>query len=193
MATKLDRITQYVRLGCIPLMLGLLVYVVLQPDVAYATTQRAVLFLLGGLFAGLLVGAEIANRLELKVAGVAVTLVGAAALSISAMYVMWWMARPEEIITAFEVSDELGEPLNIVPDGVVTVTRIRGMSEVTVFKKGTIFAAILNRDDQYVKLRIKPTGMERTYSADIKVPESARVDLRLVANGGIQSNTTRRK
>lgn len=179
--TKLQRVSEYVRIGCVISIVLLFGWIILNPQAPLYSVQRALVFGLGGVLCGLLFGGEVGNRLELKGRNFVLTLVGSAAVAAAAGYGLWWLAKPRETTVAFIVEGVDGRELNVAPDGVVLVRPTTGSRpQIDTLRRDSTFVITLSADEPTVEVLITPDRFaNEIYRGVIANPESARARLKL--------------
>ena len=104
-------------------ILALGVFVALSPKVVYAPQPRVVLFLLMSVLVALLFGetATAVTHLQLDLPGFALLSTGATAICFGLLWLLNYLAKPEEKIAVFYIEQEDGKPVNLQPKGAVEV------------------------------------------------------------------------
>lgn len=103
---KLDAWNSIARWLAAFVMLGVVVWVIVGPDRAYAPSARTLVFLLAGVTLALMTGAEVANKLEFKGPGIAITLVSSAAVALGTVWLLQYLTKPESEVVAIDILTE---------------------------------------------------------------------------------------
>lgn len=178
---SINKLTSLLRLACIGVILISLVSVIFLPQASFGPVQRALIFLFGGIFAGVLVGGDVANHFEYTGKQFVFTLVGSAATSFAIGAALWWATKPKEVTVAFDVVDEQGSPVLIAPDGAVVITPMRGARQsYEPLRKGSMFVVTLDDDETEIHVSIAdPSGLRGRSQGVIGNPETGRARLQV--------------
>jgi hypothetical protein len=184
-STRMDGIVTAVRLGSALACLVLLIYVVLNPNTHYGRIQAAVIFLLGGLTTGVLVGSEIANRFHMQGKRFVITLVGSSAVTFLTAFALQRLAQSEEQIVAFYIEDEMKRPVLLSAKDSASVRPAIGASELTYYTSNDTILVILTQDHAQLEVFVRPNPIDPSivHRATLDRPPHARSRLRLGKDG----------
>lgn len=139
------------------IMVAVLIWVVLGPDRAYAPMARTLVFFFAGVSLALMTGAELANKLELRGPGFAITLVGAAAVACGTLLLLNHVSKPETSVVAVDVLDQRMQPMAIGYN-TVAFTPTAGAASITYAVQGNTAFVIYPSDAGALFMSISYTG-----------------------------------
>ena len=168
-----------IRIVTMLLILALAFYVALAPNIVYAPVPRVILFLLVALLPAILLGAESATRLKLELPGLVLTATGAAAILFGMLFLLNYLAKPQEQIAVYQVVDENGEAVPLDWDGAIDVSPSeRGLS-ITRFVEGNTVILVFPEQVAQAEIRIKKSRSAPAYSGQVNYAGSRTLKLKL--------------
>jgi hypothetical protein len=96
-------------------ILALLVFVALNPQLAYAPVPRVILFLLAAVFPALLIATTATTKLQLHAKGFLFVTSGASAFFVALLLLLSYISKPDLQVLMFSVVDENGDKINLSP------------------------------------------------------------------------------
>jgi hypothetical protein len=162
-----EKAVNIVRIIVMILILGLAVFVALSPNVVYAPVPRVILFLLVSLLPAILLGAEGAARVKIKLPILILTATGAAGFLFGLLFFLNYLAKPEEKIAVYQVVDEKGNPVTLDFDGAIDVSvSERGLS-VTRFVEGNTVILIFPEQVGQAEIQVKKSPSDVIYTGQV--------------------------
>ena len=161
------------------LILGLAIFVALNPGVVYAPSPRVILYFLVSFLPALLFGAEVSARFKLKLPGFCFTTAGVFAACLGTLVVLDYLSKPQEKIAVFQVFDETGEPVNLDAKAAVDIPITRSGLTITKLVDGNTVVLIFPEQTGSAELRVKPVTTGPTYSGDVTYAGSRTLKLKL--------------
>lgn len=143
------------------LFLGL--FVALSPGLVYAPTPRVILYFLVSFLPGLLFGAEVASKFDLKMPGFCFTTAGACAICFGALVLLTNLSKPEQKIAVYQIYDQKREPLQLDWSGALTVPVTAEGFTVTKFVEGNSVILVFPEQIGEVDLVVKETSGGPSY------------------------------
>lgn len=178
---KHRRREEAIKLAAFLALLCLIAYVALAPDKLYSPTARTSLFFLCGVTLALLVGSELGSRFELKLPGMAITLVGASAVAIGTVAALTYLASPEETISAVEVVDENGRA--VILSGVdLRITPREGAGDLTYAVRSNTVYVVFPSTVMSAKMEVSYAGGQ-VYRGPISRSARGRLHVKQTADG----------
>lgn len=174
-----EKAINIVRIIAMLSVLALAIYVALVPNVVYAPTPRVVLYLLVALLPAILLGAEGAARLELKLPGLIFTAAGTVAVLFGLLYFLDYLSKPQEKIAVYQVVDEKGEPLPLDWDGAISVS-VTGIGlSVTKCVEGNTVILIFPEQVEQAEMQVKKSPLDVNYIGQVNYAGTRTVKLKL--------------
>lgn len=144
-------------------VLMLMVYVVLFPNVVYAPTPKIILYFLASSFLAILIGAEASTRFELKLPGFIGVTTGAAALCLITLVTLTHLSKPEQQIAVYNLYDEQDNAVNLNWDGAFTLPSSPTGVIANNFIKGNTLILIFPEQLASQQIRVRKTSDGKEY------------------------------
>jgi hypothetical protein len=171
--------------------IGLLVvisFVAVAPDRLYTPTARTALFFLCGISLALLITSDVANRFQLQVRGLAITLVGSSAVAVAVVWILHTLTQPEETIFALEVFDERSQRVSLA-DVNVTISPQQGAGELTFASRGHVLYVVFPSTVAGAQIEVAYLGGP-SYRGSISRPAGGRAFIKQTSQRRLEQVST---
>ncbi|MCB2206208.1 hypothetical protein KQI65_15805 [bacterium] len=129
----------WLKIGIAVIIVALGLYVSLSPTIVYAPTSRVVLFLLIAILPAILFGAEAASRFKMELKGFLFTTTGSFAACLGLLFLLNYLAKPEEAIAVYNIFDKNGQEIAIDWDGAIEIDLTeRGLAVTKFVEENTV-------------------------------------------------------
>ncbi len=142
-------------------------FVALSPGVVYAPTPKIILYFLVSFLPGLLFGAEVTSKFDLKLPGFCFTTAGACAVCFGALVLLTTLSKPEAQIAVYHVFDQKGQKVRVdLKDTLEIPLTARGI-EIARFVQDNTVILLFPEQVGEAELIVRPTKDGPTYRGKV--------------------------
>jgi hypothetical protein len=160
-------------------ILALLVFVALNPNLTYAPVPRVILFLLAAVFPALFITTTAATKFRLEAKNFLFMTTGASAFFLFLLFALTYLAKPQLQVVMFEVVDKDNTQVNLAPMGAFQLEAHQSGISANAFIKGNAVVMVFPEQIVEQRIRVKLATDGPVYSAPISYAKPPTKPLRI--------------